>query len=266
MSNLLALQIYVINLEGATKRRAHIEKSFAEAGLTFRRVPAIDGKTFQWQSSDYSEGWYRCLHGREVNRPELGCYLSHLQALRTFLATEAPFALICEDDISLESELPAVLSAAVTAPRFWNVLRLSGLSEGRSLRVNRLVGDSWVCLSLARMKGTGAYLVDRKAARTFTSRLLPMKLPYDHALDREWFYGLRAATILPFPINQKQKRFGSSIQTYAQPKLSSWRRLLTTYPYQAFNESMRWLFRSAWFLALKLRKAGSNHPPLEKKS
>ncbi len=255
MTNHPSLQAYVINLDGAAKRWKHIQRIFAEAEMTFERVAGIDGKTLQWEPSQYHEPSYRFLHGRVTNPSELGCYLSHLAALRRFLEGDAKFALICEDDITFGPDLPNVLEAALARPLLWNILRLSGLSDGHPLRVDRVWGDYFFCISLDRIKGAGAYLIDRKAAQVFATQLLPMKLPYDHAIDREWFYHLRAAAILPFPVNQKQKRFGSSIQTYAQPKLSNLRRWCTTYPYQAGNELLRWLFRGASYLAIKISRA-----------
>jgi glycosyl transferase family 25 len=96
---------------------------------------------------------------------------------------------------------------------------------------------------VGRIKGTGAYVVSRTAAKQFVDHLLPIKLPYDHALDREWFWGLNAVCALPFPISQTDRLFRSSIQKHSQPKLSRARRFATTYPYQAFNEVSRYIFR-----------------------
>jgi glycosyl transferase, family 25 len=253
MSKIPAIRVYVINLESATKRWLHIQKVFAELDIPFSRVPAIDGQTLKLNLPDYSERWYHCLHGRKTNPPEVGCYLSHLRALGSFLETDAEFALICEDDIAPNADLMVVLWKALALPRFWNVLRLSGLTKGHPLKLTRLHGDYWLCLNITRLKGSGTYVVDRKAAHAFTTRLLPMVLPYDHAIDREWFHGLTAACIFPFPVTQRQKRFGSAIQTYAQPKLPSFRRWMTTYPYQAFNEFTRWICRGTLFLRVKIR-------------
>ena len=252
-SSLPSIRAYVINLDGAAKRWSHVQKIFAEAGITFARVPAIDGKTLELEPSIYSEAGYLSLHGRQTNPPEVGCYLSHVRAMRSFLDTDSELALICEDDISFGPELVTVMTAILSLRRFWNLLRLSGLSEGCPLKVQSLSPDASLCINLRRVKGAGAYLIDRKGAQTLVNSLLPMKLPFDHALDREWCHHLTAASVIPYPINQIQKRFGSSIQTYAQPKLSAFRRWLTTYPYQASNEIMRWLCRSTLFLAVKLR-------------
>lgn len=249
-----AVIAYVINLESATKRWSHILSTFSEAGINFIRIDAIDGNSVDLRPAVYSENAYRWRHGRETNPPEVGCYLSHLRALEAFLASDAEIALICEDDITVGPDLSVVLTSALTDPRCWNVLRLAGLSEGRPLRVKRLPGGYRLCINLARMKGAGAYLIDRQAAQTFATRLVPMRLPYDHAMDREWFHGLSAACVLPFPINQKQKRFGSSIQTYSKPKLSSIRRCVTTYPYQICNELARWICRGSAFVRVKLAR------------
>jgi glycosyl transferase family 25 len=83
---------------------------------------------------------------------------------------------------------------------------------------------------------------------------LPMRLPYDHAFDREWVMGLRAAYITPFPASQSESDFLSSVQPGIYPKLSWTRRCLTTYPYQAWNETARWHFRAAHYLNFKLRR------------
>src|SRR5689334_18487862 len=100
MSKLPSIPAYVINLDGAAKRWRHVQKIFAEAGISFSRVPAIDGKTLKLEPSIYSEHWYRFRHGRETNPSEVGCYLSHLKAWQWFLETNSELGLICEDDIS----------------------------------------------------------------------------------------------------------------------------------------------------------------------
>ena len=103
--------------------------------------------------------------------------------------------------------------------------------------------DHQLCISVGRMKGAGAYVVDRAAARAFFQNLRPMWLPFDHAFDREWCYGLRAACVIPFPSSQTEQRFRSSIQSGTRGKLAAGSRWLTTYPFQAYNEVGRWIFR-----------------------
>jgi glycosyl transferase, family 25 len=248
------MRAFIINLDSATDRWAFTEAAFAGSQLILCRVPAVDGTALKLPHAQYSERLYRWWHGRTPNVRELACYLSHLKAMDAFLATDENHALIGEDDLVLRPDFDAAIEAAMQYARSWNILRVTGLSRGHPARLVRLFGDYSLCVSLGRLKGAGAYVIDRAAATAFLARLLPMRLPYDHAFDREWVVGLRAAYITPFPASQSESDFLSSVQPGIYPKLSRARRCLTTYPYQAGNEMARWLFRAAHYLSFKLRR------------
>lgn len=249
------MRAFIINLDSAPDRWAFIEASFAGSRLHLTRIPAIDGRTLRFPHPAYSRRLYRWFHGRSPNVRELACYLSHLKAMETFLATEETHALIGEDDLVLRPDFDAVLEAALPYAHTWNILRLTALGPGHPCRVVPLHGAYSLAVTLGRLKGTGAYLLDRTAAQACLARLLPMRLPYDHALDREWTMGLRAAAITPFPAAQDESRFLSTVQPGIYPKLSPARRSLTTYPYQACNELARWLYRGTRYLSLRARQS-----------
>ena len=48
---------------------------------------------------------------------ELACYLSHLKAMETFLATDEKHALIAEDDLVLRPDFDAAIEAAMQYAR-----------------------------------------------------------------------------------------------------------------------------------------------------
>jgi len=244
------MRAYIINLDHATERWSHIQNSFGETNLTLERVSAVDGRTMSLPDARFAEGRFRWSHGRETNIFEVACYLSHLKALEQFLATGDEMALIGEDDVVPGPALDAVLAAALHYKNSWNILRLTGLSGGGVQVVGLSTGHA-LAIHTKRLKGAGAYLVDRRAAQSFLDNLLPMRLPYDHAFDREWVFGLRAMAVTPFPISQTEKQFRSSIQRNSKPRLSFFRRLIGTYPYQAYNEISRSLFRWGRLLGLK---------------
>jgi glycosyl transferase family 25 len=246
------MRAYVINMDSASDRWKAIEETFAPTRIALVRVPAVDRRALTFPHPGYAEHLYHWFHGRESNPFEVGCYLSHIAACRTFLATEEMHALICEDDITLGPDFEAMLDAAMAHAKRWNVLRLTGLSEGVPLTVRPLNAGRRLCISLGRLKGAGVYVVDRAAAAAFVEKLLPMRLPWDHAFDREWFCGLRAAYVLPFPASQTERGFRSSIQKGGKRKLLKLQRWLGTYPYQIVNELTRWVARGWHFLSWKL--------------
>ena len=246
------MKAFIINLDSATTRWSACEKSFAQTPIEFHRIPAVNGSHLRLPVSEFAERRYRWFHGRRTNPGEIGCYLSHIRAMQTFLETEDEHGLICEDDITFGREFADVLESALCKPKRWNLLRLTGLSNGTPVRLSNLCGKYGLYVNFGRLKGSGAYIVDRTAAKALVTGLVPMWLPFDHALDREWFFGLESAYVLPFPCSQTDTRFRSSIQTTSGGKQPAFRRWLATYPYQAYNEVARWLFRSLSFVKAKL--------------
>jgi glycosyl transferase family 25 len=246
------MRAFVINLDSATDRWAFIQNSFKQSEVVLQRVPAVDVKDLVFPHPEFAEHLYRWFHGRTVNPRELACYLSHLKAIRAFLATGENHGMIAEDDIVLRPGFDSVLAAALRHSRSWNILRLSGLSCGFPVRIASLCGDYTLCINLTRLKGAGAYVTDRYAAATLLAHLRPMRLPYDHAIDREWCWGPRAAYVQPFPVSQSESPFLSSVQPGIYPKLSRTHRCLTTYPYQAYNELSRWFVRTSYAIQQKI--------------
>ncbi len=246
------MRAFIINLDSAQDRLAAVEDEVSRSGLQLCRVPAVDGARVPLPNPNYAARRFQWFHGRGTNPREIGCYFSHIAACKAFLETDDKHALIGEDDIRFKEGFHDVLQAALAYSDSWNILRLSGLSTGASARVAPLSAGYSLCVALGRLKGAGAYVVDRSAARAFVEWLLPMWLPFDHAFDREWFFDLRAATIQPFPVSQQESGFRSSIQGSATGKLPFFYRRFTTHPYQACNEVARWVFRTTSFVRMKV--------------
>lgn len=249
------IHAYIINLEAAKDRWAALSRAFEKIDFPVFRVQAVDGTKLQLPIAEYAESRYLWFHGRPTNVREVGCYLSHVAACRVFLETQDEYGLICEDDLVLGPDFLTVLEAALRYRDSWNILRMTGLSAGGAIPVKELGAGYSLCVNFWRLKGAGAYVVDRLAARAFVAHFVPMWLPYDHAFDREWFFALKAVSVQPFPISQTESGFRSSIQCSSRRPLPSYRRWFTTHPYQAFNEVTRWLFRTTSFLALKFAHA-----------
>ena len=119
------MRAFVINLDSATDRWAFTEAAFAGSQLILCRVPAVDAKTLTLSHAQYSERLYRWFHGRTPNVRELACYLSHLKAMKAFLATDDDHALIGEDDLVLRADFDAAIEAAMRYARSWNILRVT---------------------------------------------------------------------------------------------------------------------------------------------
>lgn len=245
------MRAYLINLDTAADRRASMEEALSSTRFALTRISAVDGRALPVPVVGYDGAKYHRRHGRTTKPGEIGCYFSHIEALRAFLADGDPHAFICEDDLVLGPDLEKVVTLGLAHARHWNLLRLSALGEGKPAPVIRLDDRYSLAVNLGRLKGTGAYLVDRAAATALVAGMLPMWLPFDHALDREWAFGLKSLRVWPWPCSQTDTLFRSTIQGQKAHKLSPLRRWATTYPYQIANELSRWTVRGGRWLRLK---------------
>lgn len=236
------LMTLVINLDRAADRMAHMARELQAVGLPYTRIAAVDGTTLQRPHPDFSESHYRHLHGRHWAPKELGCYLSHIQCLRTFLASDAQYALILEDDVRLDPDIRPVLTEALTQTQHWNLLRLSTVNSGTWWPV-RPLGRTNLAVCLTREKGAGGYVVDRVAARQMVDKLLPMRLAWDIAFDLEWLLGFKTLGVYPMVI-QQNAGFGTDIQDDLDKiKVRSKLKYLTVAPFRLFLELSRLGYR-----------------------
>jgi glycosyl transferase, family 25 len=200
MSPLFKYPVFVINLEAASRRMQHMEAQLAARKLPFTRINAILGKELPKPVIGFDEKRFHILTGKEGNPGEIGCYFSHLKALSVFLESGASHALILEDDVNLPPDLPYLLTLALQHQEKWDLLRLTSSRVGKFIEIARLGSSHRLAYNLKALKNTGAYFINRKAAAACVEKMLPMKLPFDVALDREWDLGFKTACIDPFPI------------------------------------------------------------------
>ncbi|KRW95547.1 glycosyltransferase family 25 protein [Paracoccus sp. PXZ] len=97
------LPVYLINLDGSDERLRSASGQLNHAGQVFQRVPAFDGRKLRVdQFLDYDAGAALRYLGRPMRGGEIGCYLSHLDCARRFLASGAEHCIVLEDDMQLQ--------------------------------------------------------------------------------------------------------------------------------------------------------------------
>ena len=125
------LQTWVINLDRAPDRLASISTQLSRLGLPFTRLPAVDARQLTpEQRACLDEAGFRRQHGMPPLMGELGCYLSHVEVMRAFLASDASFALVLEDDVQLHDTLPTVLRGLLQHGQRWDMVKLSAVHRG----------------------------------------------------------------------------------------------------------------------------------------
>ena len=91
------LRCYVINLDSSTKRLDEFNTAFSKTNLNIERISAVDGRLIEIEAFS-DDNLCKKQMGRGLQPGEVGCYLSHKKAIEQFLSTDAPYAIVFEDD------------------------------------------------------------------------------------------------------------------------------------------------------------------------
>lgn len=163
------LKIYLISLEEDIKRREKIKELFDEEYQSFQSIKAINGnekpaKTYYALTNPFFQRYKRIM-----TPGELGCTLSHLHALETFLSSNGTHALIMEDDvIGTDSDIKNIRS--ILKERDINGIVFCGCQDGlmNRFKYGYQIGRYLLKIPYQNRKNfsrTAAYLVSREAAK-----------------------------------------------------------------------------------------------------
>lgn len=160
------LPIFVINLDSSADRLAYQKRQFDRMGMTFERVPAVDGLSLPRETYErYAYQWFR-----PMSHSEVACLLSHSLCWRR--AAEGNGAVIMEDDQVLADEIKPVLRELVARD---GALVFNLETQPRLRYVAREPNETIASIGFFELKmptaGAGAYMVTREAARQLLNHL-----------------------------------------------------------------------------------------------
>jgi glycosyl transferase family 25 len=196
----MAPLIYVINLDRDTERMASIHANLVRIGLSYERLPAVMGKDVPDWEKLVDLPAYAWRNRLDMPRAgEVGCTLSHLKALETFLKTDASWCVVLEDDVEVLPACAEVLRSLAEKDD-WDLVKLFNFHSGMPVKKRALGSAHHLVAHLTRTTSSAAYVVNRRAAETLLKSMRPISEQVDHALDRPWETGLRTRGIRPMPV------------------------------------------------------------------
>jgi glycosyl transferase family 25 len=199
------LPVFVINLDRHTDRWRHIEAQLAAASIDAERFPAIDGASIPPHLTDYFRP--DC----PLTAPQIGCYASHMEVMRTIVGRDLDAALVLEDDAVLPANLSFVLFETLAlAPDGWDLVRLCRPPKRACVPV-RMLSPPYSIVRYSRIPvGAAGYLVSHSGARKL---LAPRRIyrPNDVDIAHPWMLGLDVYGVAPPPIIQERKALPSTI-------------------------------------------------------
>lgn len=183
--------IYIISIARARARLEKMLEGAAGLGLDLRPVEGVDGKAVapaDW--TDFDRRGFELRNGRHALAGEYGCYASHIKALEIFLATDAPVAVIVEDDVAFTPEFSERVRAMVAVMPENAIVKLTNhRRSGFKGRKTSALGDTLGRCIYGPQGSSACYIISRGGAEQFRKAARVMTLPFDRALDCGWGYG-----------------------------------------------------------------------------
>lgn len=196
--------IYVINLPRSQDRAQRMRQRLGDLGLSFQFIEAIDGKNLSQEERAHYDPTSREKQGvAQLLDAEIACVLSHRKAWRSFLQSNAPFALFLEDDVELHAEMPTLLSKLAFVMELTEFLRLYGLRKRSAMKVAPFLGQWQLAVQFSGPAGAQAYVLSRQGAERLLRHSERFTDPPDIFIDLRWRTGLKSMALLPWPVSEE---------------------------------------------------------------
>ncbi len=207
----MRISAFVLNLDSASARLAHISRQADRIGLALHRIPGVDGLNVPAQLRPMFFDEASATPASPLMPGEIGCYASHLLAYEQILEQGLDWALILEDDVLLGDDLIGTVRQTVSLlPASWDIVRLSSEPRRAVLSLARLRSGRHLVRYSKLPKQGGAQLVSASGARKLLAQGVRVR-PVDADLRHGYLYGLDTFGVYPPPVRHSGL-FQSSIK------------------------------------------------------
>ncbi len=178
------MRTYLINLDRSTERLSIVTDRLAALGLTWERIPAVDGKTLtaEHKTAVVSPNW---KFPTTLTSGEIGCMLSHRYCWEQFLATGDEWLLVLEDDCVFSPKAYQYLSSPDWIPEGVDLIQLSTVDEpaycDHEISLPTL-NNSLYRIKYSSPKGAYGYLISKRAAQLAVDMSRIIEEPADNFL------------------------------------------------------------------------------------
>ncbi|WP_053999203.1 glycosyltransferase family 25 protein [Ahrensia marina] len=177
-----ALPILLVNLDRSEDRLIRMKSIFDEMGLSFSKVPAVDGRNMSdveidsWLDAD--ENFYRLRAG------EVGCFLSHRACWSIAAANEQPFTVIFEDDVHIGEAAVDLLGDVNWIPKDADIIKLETNQRKTFISKNdlKVPADRSLNQLTGEHTGTAGYIISSRCAQYLLDNTARFKDPLDQYL------------------------------------------------------------------------------------
>lgn len=213
-----SVRYYYINLEQSVSRRERLERELQSAGVEAERIPAVYGADLsEPELVAYDRKRRHLEYASDLRPAEHGCIHSHMKVLRRFLETDADYAVVLEDDVTLHRDFVRAVRFMIDSVQGWEVVKLDA-QRGKLLPVLPPLDGAPVTLVFpeALRFCSAGYMYSRKAAEYVVGAFSRYWMAFDTQLGYYLMKGnLLTCGVNPVLVAPTIESYNSSIQDFA---------------------------------------------------
>ncbi len=203
------MKIFMMNLKRSPERKVYMEHQLQDLGLDFEYIEAVDGsKLTEAEIDQLCDRNAIAQHPDWLKPGALGCSLSHYYIYKNIVENNIPYALILEDDVELDDNLPQMIQAIeekalsvlddeliflfLASPNVMYFSKMEGIPLNEKNQVRSGLDIRAFCCS-------GAYFISHQVAKRMMNCILPVRVSADtwHYFRDEGCYK-NVRCIIPF--------------------------------------------------------------------
>lgn len=189
---------WVISLNPESDNAQKLIADLKAQGIDAEIFPAVDGRTGA-PALESGEKILRNLamvrHGRRLTASELGCYLSHLRAIKSAYNSGYEHVCVIEDDVVIEDLFGDVYRSVLD--KGLDMVRLMSLRIRKRTVLETLVGEHHLVRPVRGGLGTQAYVLNRAGMEKFISYAQDIYEPVDKVFDHFFLFNLQVFAVEP---------------------------------------------------------------------
>ena len=205
---------WIISLNPHEENARNLLAGLQAGGIDASFFPAVDGrKGLPLLESDelINTGRALLLRNRMLTPTQVGCYLSHLRAVKKAFSQGYDRLCLLEDDVAIDDGFFEVFPELLTLDEAHELVRFMGLRIRPRKIVSTLCGGRFDLVRPVRgVAGTQGYIINRLGMRKLLDTASNIYEPIDIVYDHSFLHGIRVYGVEPHIIYERESE--SSIQ------------------------------------------------------
>jgi len=216
-------KVFVINLDRSPDRLEFVKNQLSKYSIEFERSNGVVADTLSQEEIQkvYSPSKNKKQYVRPLHLGQIACYLAHMKVWREIITQNLDYAIILEDDFSVDEKILKQLEFLEKTYGKWDYVRLQENAKLKKIFHKVASGEGCALVDYINLPGnTLAQAISKETAEKLLNNLLPFGCPVDTQLQYVDKIGVEVLSLIPSGFHERIEE-ASVLAMYNKKKAKS---------------------------------------------